>query len=299
MGRNWEERKKEEKMTFYSPLRYPGGKAKLSKYFKNLILNNNLKNGTYVEIYAGGSSIALSLLIEGYVSKVIINDNDKSIYALWYSILNHPRKLCNLIEKTPLTIKNWRIQKDIQKNKDKYDLLTLGFSTLFLNRTNRSGIINAGVIGGLNQEGKWKMDARFNKENLISRIKLIARHKDKIKLYNLDAVRLIKRIKNRLPEKSLIYLDPPYYYKGKELYMNYYDYEDHKEISEVIKKVIKIKWVITYDDVGPINDLYKGFDNYSYLLNYSAANSGKGRETIIFSSGMNHSPEGLILAHSP
>ena len=130
----------------------------------------------------------------------------------------------------------------------------------------------------------------------IFKIKLIAKNRSQIKLYNLDAVKLIKKIKNKLPEKSLIYLDPPYYYKGKELYMNYYDYEDHKNISEVIKEVTKVKWVITYDDVGPINELYKGFDNYSYLLNYSAANSGKGKELIIFSPGMFHSSEGLVLA---
>jgi len=283
-------------MTFYSPLRYPGGKAKLTKYFKNLIRKNNLEGGTYVEIYAGGASIALSLLIEGDVSKVIINDKDRSIYALWHSILNHPRKLCKLIEKTPINIKNWEIQKEIQKDKENQDLLTLGFSTLFLNRTNRSGIINAGVIGGLNQKGKWKINSRFNKESLISRIKLIAKYKNKIKIYNKDAMILIKRIKNKLPKKTLIYLDPPYYYKGKELYMNHYDYEDHKEIAKIIKKITKVKWVMTYDNVGPINNLYKGFDNYNYLLNYSAANSGKGEEIIIFSPRMKHSPEGLILA---
>src|SRR3989344_1342592 len=282
-------------MTFYSPLRYPGGKAKLAKYFKSLISNNNLKGGTYVEIYAGGASLALSLLIERYVSKVIINDNDKSIYALWYSILNHPRKLCDLIKNTPLTIETWKTQKKIQKNKDEQDLLTLGFSTLFLNRTNRSGIISAGVIGGLEQKGKWKIDARYNKENLISRINLISKHKKQIKLFNLDAIELINKIKNELPEKSLIYLDPPYYFKGKELYMNYYDSQDHKNISETIKSITKIRWVITYDDVDPINELYQGLDNYQYLLNYSAANSGKGKETIIFSRGMKHSSEGLIL----
>ncbi|MBI2449582.1 DNA adenine methylase [Candidatus Pacearchaeota archaeon] len=282
-------------MTFYSPLRYPGGKAKLAKYFKNLILENNLKGGTYIEIYAGGASIALSLLIEGYASKAIINDKDKSIYALWHSILNHPRKLCTLIKRTPPTIESWKIQKNIQQSKDKSDLLTLGFSTLFLNRTNRSGIINAGVIGGLRQEGKWKIDARYNKESLISKIKLIAKYKKQIKLYRLDAIELINKIKNKLPKKSLIYLDPPYYYKGKELYMNYYDYENHKDVSEAIKKLTRLNWVITYDDVGPINDLYKGFDNYSYLLNYSAANSGKGREIIIFSKGMKHTSEELLL----
>lgn len=289
-------------MTFYSPLRYPGGKAKLAKYFKNLILENNLKEGTYIEIYAGGASIALSLLIENYVSKIIINDNDKSIYALWYSILNYPKALSNLIKKTPLTIDIWREQKEIQKNKEKYDLnkkrdvLELGFSTFFLNRTNRSGIINAGVIGGLNQKGKWKMNARFNKENLVRKIKLISKYKNKIKLYNLDAIKLINKIKSQLPKKTLIYLDPPYYCKGKELYMNYYDYEDHKRIAETIKVLINIKWVMTYDDVGPINGLYSGFDNYSYLLNYSAANSGKGKELIIFSPKIKHSSEGLVLA---
>jgi len=289
-------------MTFYSPLRYPGGKAKLSKYFKKLILENNLKGGTYVEIYAGGASIALTLLIEDFVSKVIINDNDKSIYSLWYSILNHPRKLCKMIKEAEFTIENWRDQKDIQRDKKKYNLknkkhvLELGFSTLFLNRTNRSGIINAGVIGGLNQNGEWKMDARFNRDALISRIKLIAKHKNKIELYNLDAIELIKKLGNKLPKKSLIYLDPPYYCKGKELYMNYYKYQDHKEISKIIREVSNTKWVITYDDVGPINDLYKGFDNYSYLLNYSAANSGKGKEIIIFSRKLKHSSEGLILA---
>jgi len=289
-------------MTFYSPLRYPGGKAKLAKYFKNLILENNLKEGTYIEIYAGGASIALSLLIENYVSKIIINDNDKSIYVLWYSILNYPKALSNLIKKTPLTIDIWREQKEIQKNKEKYDLnkkrdvLELGFSTFFLNRTNRSGIINAGVIGGLNQKGKWKMNARFNKENLVRKIKLISKYKNKIKLYNLDAIKLINKIKSQLPKKTLIYLDPPYYCKGKELYMNYYDYEDHKRIAETIKVLINIKWVMTYDDVGPINGLYSGFDNYSYLLNYSAANSGKGKELIIFSPKIKHSSEGLVLA---
>jgi DNA adenine methylase len=289
-------------MTFYSPLRYPGGKAKLINYFKDLILKNNLLKGTYVEIYAGGASIALSLLIDGYVSKITINDKDKSIFAFWKSIINYPKEICDLIKKTPLNIKHWRIQKNIQKNKDNYDLenkqdiITLGFSTLFLNRTNRSGILNAGVIGGLKQTGEWKMNARYNKENLISKINLISKYKKKIKLYNLDAVDLIKEIKNKLPKKTLIYLDPPYYYKGKELYMNYYEYKDHKKIADAIKE-INTNWVVTYDDVGPINNLYVGFDNYSYLLNYSAANSGKGKEKIFFSHRMKHSSEGLLISN--
>ncbi len=282
-------------MTFYSPLRYPGGKAKLIRFFKKLIEDNNLKDGTYVEIYAGGASIALSLLIEGYVSKVIINDKDKSIYALWHSILYDSEKLCKLIETTPVTLENWRVQKGIQKNKEQQDLLTLGFSTLFLNRANYSGIIKAGAIGGIRQKSKWKIDARYDKKSLISKINLISKYRDKIEIQNLDAIDLIKTIEKNLSKKSLIYLDPPYYCKGKELYMNFYEYKDHEEISKEIRKLVKIPWVITYDDVGPINDLYKGFENYHYFLNHSAANLGRGKEVVFFSREMKHSPEGLIL----
>ena len=274
-------------MTFYSPLRYPGGKAKLVGYFKDLIIKNNLKGGTYVEIYAGGASIAISLLIENYVSNVIINDNDKSIYALWYSILNHPRKLCNLIKKTPLTIENWRIQKDIQKNKDKHDLLTLGFSTLFLNRTNRSGIISAGVIGGLKQTGKWKIDARYNKSDLIKRIKRIEDFKDKIKLYNIDAIELIENLSDSLPSKTLIYFDPPYYIKGENLYMNHYDQDDHAKISEKMKNITNHKWIITYDNVNAISKLYRLYRKRSFKLNYTAGKTTKGIELMIFSNNMN------------
>ena len=145
-------------MKFYSPLRYPGGKKKLVNYFKEIVVKNDLCGGVYVEPFAGGASIALSLLIDGYVSKIIINDFDRSIYAFWHSILNRTEEFCKLIEETPITIEVWKKQKEIQKEKNRYDLLSLGFSTFFLNRTNRSGILKAGVIGGLNQNGKLMQD---------------------------------------------------------------------------------------------------------------------------------------------
>lgn len=273
-------------MVFYSPLRYPGGKGKLVGYFKQLIKENGLNGGIYVEPYVGGASIALSLLIEGYASKVIINDKDKSIYAFWYSVLNHSEELCKLIRETPITLEVWEKQKQVQKQKDNTDLLTLGFSTFFLNRTNRSGIIKAGAIGGRSQKGKWKINARFNKEVLINRIKKISSYKSKIVLYNLDAVELIKALKNKLPINTLIYLDPPYYNKGKELYLNYYLDQDHKDIAEEINKTKKQKWVITYDDVKLIKKLYKNNKKINYSLRYSAGNNKQGNELIIFSNNL-------------
>lgn len=274
-------------MEHYSPLRYPGGKGKISHYFKNIIKNNLLFDCIYVEPFAGGASVALSLLFNEYASKIIINDIDRSIYAFWFSVLHHTDKLCKLIIDAPLTISMWKKQKRIQKNKDQYSLLKLGFSTFYLNRTNRSGILNAGVIGGKKQKGMWKINARFNKEDLINRIKKIALYKDRIELYNLDAVELIKKLKGKLPKKSLFYFDPPYYYKGKDLYLNHYNNDDHIEVAKQIKKIGKSKWIITYDNVKPIRNIYRDYRQLKFNINYSAGQISKGQEVMVFSDNLN------------
>ena len=178
---------------FYSPLRYPGGKRKLAKFIADICHENNVMDH-YVEPYAGGASVALYLLFNGYAKRVTINDLDKSIHAFWHTVLNHNDKLCDKIEKTPVTIENWKFVKKVQQNKDTASLFELGFSTFFLNRANYSGIINGGVLGGVNQDGKDLIDCRFNKKALIRRIVEIEKKKSQIDLYNMDAIELIKKI---------------------------------------------------------------------------------------------------------
>lgn len=274
-------------MTFYSPLRYPGGKAKLADYFKQVFKDNLLYDGVYIEPYAGGASVALSLLFNEYASKVIINDIDRSIFAFWHSVLNKTEELCQLINDTPVTVETWVSQKQIQKVKQQQGLLDVGFSTFFLNRTNRSGIIDAGVIGGIKQTGAWKIDARYNKKELISRIERIAQYKDKIELHNSDAIELVKSLRNKLPQKSLFYFDPPYYVNGKDLYLNYYKDDDHQHIANEISNVCNQKWIITYDDVSPIRKLYSNFRKKPFKLSYSAGSSNKqGKEIMIFSDNI-------------
>lgn len=270
-----------------SPLRYPGGKAKLLRYISQIISVNNLGGGLYVEPFAGGASIALGLLLNEVMEKVIINDKDRSIYAFWYALLHKTEEFCSLIENTPITIAIWEEQKNIQKNKDNEDLLTLGFSTFFLNRTNRSGILNAGVIGGINQTGQYKIDVRFNKGELISRIRRISDLRDKIEVLNEDAVDLLtSRDWCSFDKKVFIYLDPPYYIKGKNLYLNYYRDNDHKEIANILCKSDGFKWVVSYDSVNFIENLYKNFRCSKFQLNYSANNSGKGNEIIFYSNDL-------------
>lgn len=271
-------------MEFLSPLRYPGGKARVADFIQCLIKENALLDGTYVEPYVGGGSVALSLLFNEYVSDIYINDKDISIYAFWYSVLNKTDGLCQLIKDTPIDIATWLKQKELQHNKESgdVDLLNLGFSTFFLNRTNRSGILNAGVIGGYDQTGTYKIDARFNKEDLIKRIQRIANYAERIHLTNDDAVDLMQRLKDKLPKNTLLYLDPPYYIKGKGLYLNHYNDSDHQNIAGVIDEIVNCKWVVSYDNVPFITSLYSKYRKQHFELNYSASNSGKGQEIMFF-----------------
>ena len=269
---------------FVSPLRYPGGKLKVVDYIKKMFEVNDLMDGTYIEPYAGGASVALTLLFSEYANRIKINDIDRSIYAFWHSVLEETEGLCRLITDTPVTMETWAQQREVQVRKKDAELLELGFSTFFLNRTNRSGILSGGVIGGKEQTGKWKIDARYNKKDLIERIESVAEYGDRIELTSMDAVALIKHIR-RPSEKTFCYLDPPYYVKGRDLYLNYYNDDDHRAIAKAIKKY-KGKWIISYDAVPFISDLYKEYRQKEYYLSYSAGNPAKGKEIVVYSDGL-------------
>lgn len=269
-------------MHSYTPLRYPGGKGKLAPFIKQLFRHNDLCDGTYVEPYAGGSSVALTLLLEGYAWEVVINDIDELIYAFWKSVLDDTETISRKIHDTPVNMKVWYKQKQVHLHPEQYSITDVGFATFFLNRTNRSGILQAGVIGGKNQNGPFKMDARFNKKDMLERIKLIAKYKNRIKLFNQDASKIIKTIIPKLPLKSLIYFDPPYFNKGKSLYKNYYLLSDHANIAALIR-ALPYPWIVTYDNVPEIKKLYKGEAYVEYDISYSAHISRiRGSEVMFY-----------------
>lgn len=273
-------------MKFYSPLRYPGGKNKLSK-FVALICEKNKINGHYVEPYAGGASVALYLLINGYVKEITINDFDRAIYAFWYSILNDTEKFCKKIRNTEITVENWKEFKKIHSNKKNADLFSLGFATFFLNRTNHSGVLDGGIIGGVKQKGSYKIDCRFNKEDLIKRIKFIAKYKTNIYLHNFDALKLIDKIQqDNKNQNTIFYFDPPYYLKGPSLYMNHYKSNDHKEVSEKIKAIKNFKWIVSYDNTLQIKRLYFGVKKKEYSFFHTANKVKEGKEVLFFSNNL-------------
>ncbi|WP_142971144.1 DNA adenine methylase [Enterococcus faecium] len=261
-----------------SPLRYPGGKSQLYKFVQNLVNKNIGQNGTYIEPFAGGAGVAIQLLINENVSHIVINDLDKSIHSFWYSILNYSDEFIDLVQTTPINIDEWHKQKEIYiKESNNPFSLRGGFATFFLNRTNVSGIIKGGPIGGLEQKGNYKIDCRFKKKVLIQKIKTISDLKEQITLLNKDAETLINDIpKSYAKEKTFIFFDPPYFSQGRNLYLKFIDADKHQSLKKCIDQIEDYKWIITYDKNDTIYNIYQEFNQkYEYQLRYSANNKQK------------------------
>lgn len=268
-----------------SPLRYPGGKSQLFKYIAHTLELNRLENAAYCEAFCGGAGVGISLLLNKKVDRLLLNDYDPAIYSVWYAILHHGCDMMKKIEDTSVTLDEWYKQRDVYnklKNNHGYDF-DLAWATFFLNRTNRSGIIEGGPIGGFKQTGKYKIDCRFNKAKLIQKIQNIYDLRDKIALYDQDGIDFIRGVLANLRERIFIFFDPPYYIQGGNLYKNSLNSEYHAKLADNIKQLVGKHWIVTYDNVEQIRNLYADCDGWQYNIRYTA-NEKRSESELIYKS---------------
>jgi DNA adenine methylase len=265
-----------------SPLRYPGGKSKIYEKVRSLIVANGYEDRTYVEPFAGGFGIGVALLREGVVKAAILNDYDSHIFHFWHSVLNDTENLLRMIADTPITIEERERQKRNYRDAES-DSLSDGYATLFLNRVNFSGVIKGGPIGGVAQTGTYKVDCRFNKSDVISKIETIAKFKGKIKLYNKDAGYLIRMSLMKMKAPTFLNIDPPYVVKGSKLYTHFFSDVDHLNLQRVIVRHLDNKhpWIVTYDDCSLVRDLYREFHMQEYTIAHNAGGTVQSKELVI------------------
>lgn len=273
-----------------SPLRYPGGKGALYSRLRGLIRESGLAGCTYVEPYAGGAGAGLSLLVTGQVEHVVVNDLDSAIHAFWATLIDDPEWLIKQVEQVELSVEEWRRQQDIYRCPNKVEQRSLGFATFYLNRTNRSGVLNAGPIGGLDQTGNYKINARFNRSDLAERIRVLGLYADQITVTSKDGVKVIE--KYGLSQNTFIYADPPYFEKAGSLYLNAFDAKDHERLSQTLNEIGGGTWLLTYDDVPQVHELYKRRRRRTFQLHYSAHKVTKATEVAVLSDGLADVGEG-------
>jgi DNA adenine methylase len=269
----------------HSPLRYPGGKQILSRIVGHLVAMNGATGGTYVEPYAGGAGVALALLFGEHVNHVRINDADFRIFAFWRSVLNSTDRFVDLLRTTPTSVREWARQRAVYQHPSRHSQLAVGFSAFYLNRCNRSGIIaTGGPIGGQDQTGKWKIDARYNRDELERRIRKIALYRDRISVTKKDAIDFLSQDVAALTksDRPFVYLDPPYYGKGRDLYLSFYEHDDHAALALHMSKQSKFPWIMSYDNTPQIAKLYQGLRQVRFSLDYSARERREGSEIMIF-----------------
>ena len=284
-------------MPFYTPLRYPGGKRRLVGFVKRLLEANDMRDIEYAEPFAGGASIALALLFDEYAATVHINDLSRPVYAFWHCVLNDTDLLCSRIEDTDVTMQEWHRQRAVLEDQEEADIGELGFATFFLNRTNRSGIISGGVIGGQEQTGNWLLDARFNKGDLLKRIRRVGRYRDRIKLYQLDALDFTNSVVASLGRNVFAFHDPPYIDSGTDLYLSDYKLEDHRHLAKGIMKT-ESPWAVTYDyDAAVAHNLYPCHRRIAFTLSYTAQDRRGGKEAAFLSPILDLPSEWVVNAN--
>ncbi|WP_082016210.1 DNA adenine methylase [Aureimonas altamirensis] len=265
-----------------SPFRYPGGKAFLFKYLAQRLERLVPGARLYAEPFCGGAGAAVILLKMGAVSHLHLNDVDPRVYSAWKAILEETDRFVDAIQTTSIDLKAWYAARDVVQVADQYTF-ELGFATFFLNRTSRSGIVSgAGPIGGYDQRGNWKIDARFNRDALSERVRWLGSVREAITLTSEDALKFLTRSSTRLPlDRTLFFVDPPYVKAGGRLYLNAMDNGKHIALSDMLQDGTLPHWVLTYDDHPLIRQLYAKKTIDDLAVTYSLQKKRKEREILI------------------
>lgn len=272
----------DEDLRYLSPLRYPGGKATLAPFVAGIIASQSVRARQYVEPFAGGAGAALRLLIDEHVEHVVLNDIDAGVAAFWRAVFMHTDELARRVLTCKVSLIAWRRHRKTYMDKCGDDV-ELGFATLFLNRTNRSGILDAWPIGGLEQEGRWGIDARFNPEGLAARIRRLGKYASRVTICQEDGIALVDRyLRDRA---SFVYLDPPYLQKGDDLYLDTLGWTDHQRLAKKLRP--RQGWLLTYDaDPRVPRELYAGMRCAVFAVAHSAREQHIGHEYAVFSDGL-------------
>lgn len=239
-----------------SPFRYPGGKSKLIDYLY-LHLNYS-KTKKLVSPFTGGGSFELAMLDAGVVEHLHLNDLDTGIFSFWWVVKHMPFALIERLQTITPTHKDFfEAQSIIKEDYRGVDVVEAAWASLLVNRLAYSGIYKANPLGGKKGTRKALL-SRWNPIELEKRIMHIHQLSERITVTQENALELIEEA--YWDGESTIFIDPPYFEKGKDLYHCYYTEKDHIELSHLLDSLYHgcpgADIIVTYNYHEWIDNLY-------------------------------------------
>lgn len=257
-------------MSFF---RYPGGKSKLIKpIFSYFNIDSSIEE--YREPFFGGGSIGIEFLKRNKMKRIWINDYDKALSDLWESVIKHPDELKKLVMNFVPSVKEFDSIRNKLIEGNVSDTVNNGFMKLAIHQISYSGLglKSGGPLGGREQKSEYKINCRWSPSYICNKIDAINNlFADRnVQCTNTDFSKLI----TDTSKKAFIYLDPPYYMKGNDLYYYGFSEKDHIRLMNLLKET-KHKWVLSYDDCPQIRELYSWARIHSTEVNYSITSTIK------------------------
>jgi DNA adenine methylase len=285
-----------------SLIRYPGGKSKLCQQIIDKLSSYITPNTIYYEPFFGGGGIGLKLLknpplksplgmryiFYPTISSIWINDKDIGISCLWTSVIKYAEKLKRkIIDFKPSVFDFYAFKRELLRLDRKPiledDIVDIGFKKLAIHQISYSGLgtKSGGPLGGINQQSKYLIDCRWSPKYLCKKIDNFHTLFSNINIEqqyctNEDFGVLL----NNANTNCLVYLDPPYYVKGNELYQCGFNENDHVRLSNMLR-IANYKWLLSYDDCPEIRKLYWWANTESLSVNYTINTSNNKNELLI------------------
>ena len=268
-----------------TPLRYPGGKTWLFEYVKEFLHFHELESKIVVEPYAGSASISVGLLRGNLMKEAYIGEKDPIIVSFWNAVLTRNDELVEYISTLEVTMETWFALKKYLSptSTTNYDIVEVAGAFLFYNRTNYSGIIKGGPLGGKKQLSPYKLDCRFNKERIIERIRGLKGLYGRLHIVESDGLVFMQEMSSKFPEDSFFYVDPPYYGAGKDLYRFYFTDMEHESLSDFLTN-LDPPWLLSYDNAEFIRNLYQMRTKFPVYTDYQSGHLKREVKELLISN---------------
>jgi DNA adenine methylase len=232
-----------------SPFRYPGGKTWLVPMVRKWLLTLPKPIKHFVEPFAGGAIVSLSVLFDDLVESITLIEKDTNVGVVWQTVVDGGAvELADMIVNFQVTEENVRILLDTVHAP--HEILDKAFATIVRNRVQRGGIMAPGASLMRNGENGRGLKSRWYPETLKNRLLDLHMRHSHMRFHSGDGIKFIQT--NAKDSEIVWFIDPPYTIAGRRLYLHS-DIDHDKLFAEVAK--LTGHFLMTYDNTQQIRDL--------------------------------------------